>query len=250
MNKLSFAYLLLFFIPVLLPGQTINTSLTYSVSQPSKKTGKTPVLILLHGYGSNEADLFELAKTMDPKFITFSLRAPNPSREGGFCWYELEFLPDRQFKYDYQKAQESRQKILSFISNACKAYQLDSTQVFLLGFSQGAIMAYDIALNVPGKVKGIVALSGRMMEESKLRKTDPRQLARVKFFIGHGNSDNVIKPEEAVKAEAFLKEKQVTELTYKSYEMPHAISGQELNDLRAWLTKALLPPEKKPEPKK
>ncbi|WP_317899959.1 alpha/beta hydrolase [Aurantibacillus circumpalustris] len=222
-------------------SQKINTSLTYSVNLPVKKNSKTPVLILLHGYGSNESDLFDLAKTMDSKFITFSLRAPNTTREGGFCWYELEFLPNQQFKYDYKQAVLSRMKILSFISNACKAYQVDSTSVFLLGFSQGTIMSYDIALSTTNKVKGVVALSGRMMEESKLQKTNLAQLSKIKFFIAHGESDNVIKIEEAQKANDFLKEKVLKDLTYKTYSMPHSISGDELNDLRSWLSKAIIP---------
>jgi len=245
---------LLPFVFVLLYGtscsQSINTTLTYSVNLPVKKTAKAPVLILLHGYGSNEADLLDIAKTMDPRFITFSLRAPQPLKEGGFCWYEIEFLPNQQFKYDYGQAKLSRAKILSFISSVCKAYNLDSTKVFLLGFSQGAIMAYDIALGFPGKIAGVLALSGRMMEESKLQKTDPSQLTKIKFFIAHGNSDNIIKIEEAEKANTFLKEKNVADITYRSYEMPHSVSGQELNDFRAWLTKALLPPVKKTDSKK
>lgn len=243
-------YFCFLFIAGSLSSQSIKTTLTYFVNLPSKKTVKTPVLILLHGYGSNEEDLFDIAKTMDPRFITFSLRAPNATKEGGFCWYELEFLANQQFKYDYQQALLSKAKIMSFISNACKAYHLDSTQVFLMGFSQGSIMSYDIALSAPGKIKGVLALSGWIMEESKIQKTNLAELAKVKFFIGHGNSDNVIKIEEAEKADAFLKEKLVTDLTYKRYEIPHSISGQELNDIRTWLVKAITPSEKKAEPKK
>lgn len=220
-------------------AQTIKTDLTYSVQLPAKKTNKTPVLILLHGYGSNEADLFDLSKTMDPRFITFSLRAPNPSKEGGFCWYELEFTADKTFKYDYRQAELSRAKIRSFISNACKTFGVDSTQVFLLGFSQGAIMAYDLAISAPAKIKGVIALSGRLMKESTVQKTNVLQLAKVNFFIGHGNFDNVIHVEEAEKAQVFLKEKKVENITLKYYDMPHSLSGQELNDIKAWLAKGM-----------
>ena len=250
MKKVYNTILFFVFLSHCLFCQKINTSLTYSVNLPSKKITKTPVLILLHGYGSNEADLFELAKTMDPTFITFSLRAPNLTKQGGFCWYDLEFLANQQFKYDYQQAILSRTKILSFVSNACKTYHLDSTQVFLLGFSQGSIMAYDIALYAPNKIKGILALSGRMMEESKLQKTNLTQLAKVRFFIAHGNSDNVIKIEEAHKATSFLKEKNVSDLTLKTYEVPHSISGNELIDLRSWLSKAVKPAQKPVQQKK
>jgi phospholipase/carboxylesterase len=242
----------LFFI-VLSAGlfsQTIKTTLTYSVNMPLKKTIKTPVLIMLHGYGSNEADLFDIAKALDPRFITFSLRAPNTTPDGGFCWYQLDVLPDKQFRYNYEEARLSRMKILSFISNACKAYHLDSTQVFIMGFSQGSMLAYDIALSSPDKVKGILALSGRIMEESKMLQINLQKLSKVKFFIAHGNSDNIIKIKEAEKANQFLMEKQVADLTYKTYEMPHSISGKELNDLKAWLVKAITPLQKTTSAKK
>jgi phospholipase/carboxylesterase len=231
-------------------SQTVNTTLTYSVNLPAKTTSRTPVMILLHGYGSNEADLFDLAKALDPRFITFSLRAPNSTADGGFCWYALERLPDAQFKYNYEEAKASRTKILSFISNACKAYHLDSNQVFLMGFSQGSIMAYDISLYAPGKIKGVLALSGRMMEESTTLKTDTARLAKVKFFIGHGSSDNLIKIEEAAKAEAFLRKKHVKDITSLSYEMPHSICGKVLNDIKAWVVKAISPAQKVVPPKK
>ena len=72
-------------------------------------------------------------------------------------FYNLEFLPEQKFKYDYNQAKESRTKILAFISNACKTYKLDSNNVFVMGFSQGAIMGYDLALAAPKKIKGVLA---------------------------------------------------------------------------------------------
>jgi phospholipase/carboxylesterase len=248
MKRIIFAALALLYFTTF--SQTVNTTLTYSVNAAAKASAKVPVLIMLHGYGSNESDLFEIARGLDGRFVTFSLRAPYTTKDGGFCWYPLEFLPDQQFKYDYNAAAESRAKILSFISHACKAYKLDSTQVFIMGFSQGAIMAYDLAIKAPTKIKGIIALSGRLMEESQQQKTDWLQVDKVKIFIAHGNSDNVIKIAEAEKANAFFKEKNIKDLTYKNYEMPHSINGKELNDLKAWLVKAITPPGKKTVQKK
>ncbi len=221
-------------------SQKVTTPLVYVVKEPSKKTAKTPIIIMLHGYGSNESDLFDLSKALDERFMVFSLRAPNPV-SSGYAWYHLDFLPNQQFKYSYPEAVESRTKILSFISNACAAYGADSSQVFLMGFSQGAIMAYDIALASPGKIKGVLALSGRMMEESKALKTDWKKAVNVKFFIAHGNSDNVIKISDGEKASEFLKTKKVTDLTYNTYEMPHSLNGKELNDMKQWLVKAIQP---------
>lgn len=225
-------------------AQNINTSLSYSVNQAAALNSKTPVLILLHGYGSNETDLLEMAKAFDPRFITFSLRAPFKTSNGGFSWYDVEFLKDNEMKYTYAQVKESRKHLISFISNACAAYHVDSTQVYVLGFSQGAIMAYELAVSAPKKVKGIISLSGRMLDETKTMATDWKQVSKVKIFIAHGHSDNVIKYTDSEKAFAFFKEKNVTDLTFKNYEMPHSISGSELNDIKAWLTKVLQPAQK------
>lgn len=224
-------------------AQKIDTDLTYSVN-PSKEKSKAPVLILLHGYGSSEGDLFALANSIDDRFLTFSLRAPFKGADVGYSWYELKFLRNKETSCNYSEAKESRAKILSFISHACKAYKADSTKVFLLGFSQGAIMAYDLALNNPKKIAGILALSGKLLEESKPAKIDNTAVANVKVFIAHGKSDNVIDIKEAEKANEYLKANLIKELSYKTYEMPHTLMGAELNDIKAWLKKAISPPQK------
>lgn len=241
--KEFFKYGIILLISLNCFAQKINTDLTYSVN-PSKAKSNPPVLILLHGYGSSEGDLFALAQSIDDRFLTFSLRAPFKGADVGYSWYELKFRPNKETTCNYAEAKESRAKILSFISNACKAYKADSTKVFLLGFSQGAIMAYDLALNSPKKIAGILALSGRMLEESKTEKPDMTYVAKVKFFIAHGKSDNVIDIKEAEKANEYLKTNLVKELDYKTYEMPHTLMGTELNDIKAWLKKAITPPQK------
>ncbi len=219
-------------------AQKVNTSLQYLVSTPVKKSPKTPVLIMLHGYGSNEADLFDLSPGLDGRFLIFSLRAPNVVSAEGFAWYKMDFLADQKFRYNYNDVKDSRQKILSFISNACRAYGADSTQVYLLGFSQGAIMSYDLAFSAPSKISGIIALSGRMLEETKSVKADSKKLAGVKCFIAHGNLDNVIKINDAESANTFLKSKNVKDVTFNKYVMAHAITGTELDDIKRWLSSA------------
>jgi phospholipase/carboxylesterase len=230
-------------------SQKINTELIYLVKEPAKKTNNTPVIIMLHGYGSNESDLFDVSNALDSRFIVFSLRAPYPINGGGFSWYDMQFLPDQKFTYNYQQTKESRAKILSFISKACLAHGVDSTQVFLMGYSQGGIMAYDIALAASKKINGIMALSSYMLTETKLLKTDLLSLAKLKIFIAHGRYDNVIKITEAENATAFLKEKKVTNIVYSVYEMPHALTGKELNDIKQWLVSAISPTKGAPTKK-
>ncbi|MBA3664632.1 MAG: dienelactone hydrolase family protein [Bacteroidetes bacterium] len=227
---------------------TVNTDLKYKVNLPVKKSDKTPVIIMLHGYGSNEEDLFDISKSFDERFLTVSLRAPFAAEGQGYSWYKLDFLPQKQFKYDYKQVKESRAKILAFISSFCKAYKADSTQVFLLGYSQGTIMAYEVALAKPEKIKGVVALSGLILDETKKIKFDAFKLANVKFFIGHGNMDNVIDFKKGEEAAKYLQSKK-NNVIFKSYDMPHAMVGKELNDIKSWL-KSNIEKEKKAEVKK
>lgn len=221
----------------------IATDLVYLVKEATVKSDTAPVLIMLHGYGSNEADLFDMATSFDGRYTVFSLRAPVAVPGGGFCWYPLEFLPEQRFKYDYAAAKKSRLAVLSFISQACKVYHLDSSRVFLMGYSQGTILSYDIALAAPKKIKGVAALSGRMLDETAALKTDWEAVAKQNYFVAHGSSDNVIRLADAQKAVDFLKLKKVTRLTWKTYEMPHSICGKELNDIKDWLRDALNKPK-------
>jgi phospholipase/carboxylesterase len=227
-------------ISLLTHAQQVQTALVYSVNPSNGVDKRPPLLILLHGYGSNESDLFDLAKAFDPRFITIALRGPNAIGGGGFNWYELRGETGQR-KYTYSEAVKSRKLILDFISQACRAFQADSNRVFIMGFSQGAIMCYELALAAPGKIFGIVPMSGRLMDESRALKTDWNKLAELRVFIAHGTSDNVIPIDESQKADAFFKEHKLKHLSFQKYEMMHTISGAELNDLKRWFSKALEP---------
>ncbi|MBK9284855.1 MAG: dienelactone hydrolase family protein [Sphingobacteriaceae bacterium] len=225
-------------------AQEIKTELIYKFNKPTKKSDKTPVVILLHGYGSNESDLFEICKSFDPKFMTFSLRGPYKSSGfDGASWYDLK-RNNNEMSHNYTEVSNSRNKILSFISHACKAYHLDSTQVFLIGFSQGAIMCYDLAFRNSNKIKGIAALSGLLLEETKKQKNKTSELLKVNYFIAHGSMDNVISIKESQDVSKYLTEIKAR-LTYKEYEIPHSINGSELNDINAWLRSNLKSEKKK-----
>lgn len=219
-------------------AQKINTDLVYLL-RASKAPSKAPVVILLHGYGSNETDLFELSTTIDERFLVFSIRAPFAGKEIGYSWYDLAFLPNKQTTCNYKQLIESKAKVLSFISNACKVYGADSTKVFLMGFSQGAILGYDIGLTTPKKIAGVMALSGKLLEETQNAKLDTKAIGKVNYFIAHGFSDNVIDVKEAEKANEFLKSKGIKDVVYKNYEMPHSLSGAEFNDIKKWLKKQI-----------
>lgn len=234
-----FIILFLLVLNLFVTAQSINTSLTYTYHLPTKTSNKTPLLIMLHGYGSNETDLFEMHKTFDERYAVFSLRAPISIPQSGFCWFPIEIKNDSTLVYDYKKVLESKKLILSFISNACKTFNLDSSNVVLFGFSQGAILSTDIAITTPNKIKGIIALSGMLLKETEAQIKNTKQwqnINQVKIRFAHGYSDNVINIKQAQKIEKLIAEKKLTNSKMKYYKMGHNICGEELNDIKSWLT--------------
>ncbi len=115
--------------------------------------------MLLHGVGSNEDDLYSLAPYIDPRFSILSARAPLPYGNGGFAWFDVQFTPDG-ILFDESQAERSHGLLVTFIDEAKAAYA--ASQVFLVGFSQGAIMSAGVLLRQPALIDGAVLMSGRL----------------------------------------------------------------------------------------
>ena len=68
-------------------------SLVHLVCEPIVKADTPPLLLLLHGVGSNEDDLFGLAPYLDERFLIISVRAPNTLGPGSYAWFDVDFTP-------------------------------------------------------------------------------------------------------------------------------------------------------------
>lgn len=197
---------------------------------------KPPLLILLHGVGSHEGDLFGLTPYLDERFFVVSARGPVTLMPGGYGWYHVEFKPDRML-IDAAEEAQSRQTLINFIDEAATAYDGDPHRIYLMGFSQGAIMSYGIMLTAPHKIAGVVAMSGRLLDEARPTQT-PQGLDGFPIIVTHGEHDNVIPVRFAREARAYLETLPVA-LTYHEYPMAHQISEQSLTDVITWLAHQL-----------
>ena len=198
---------------------------------------KPPLVILLHGIGSNEADLFSFAPLLDERFFVASVRAPFALAYGGFGWFELGFSP-QGLTANFVQAAESHQKLLEFIDEVTTKHDLDAGRVFLAGFSQGAIMSYVLVLTEPEKLAGVVAMSGRLVIEHLPPLTNPERLKGFPILVTHGRFDQVLPIEDGRAAREFL-EKLPVELDYREYEMAHQVSEESLQDVTDWLSEKL-----------
>ncbi|MGY8914337.1 MAG: alpha/beta hydrolase, partial [Flavobacteriales bacterium] len=132
---------------------TAPLSLHHIIRPSSLKTGKPPVMFMFHGYGSNEEDLFSFANELPEELCIISVRAPYPLPHYGNAWYAINFDDTNGKWSDEEQAVIAREKIVKFMDEACVTYHLDEQRITLLGFSQGTILSYAVALSYPEKVK-------------------------------------------------------------------------------------------------
>lgn len=214
----------------------MNTSLSisYLVQEPKVIKDKNPVIILLHGYGSNEEDLFSFATELPEDYYIISARAPFTVPPYGYAWYAIQFDADANKFSDDNQAIESRDLIVKFIDELLAKYPIDPSNVNLVGFSQGAILSYAIALSYPRKVNKVVALSGYFNENIILPNYRDNDLSKLKFFASHGTVDQVIPIDWARRTPAFLDSLSIPH-TYKEYPVGHGVHPLNFKDFKDFL---------------
>jgi len=215
-----------------------SLSLFHQVAPPkSNLGGKPPLLLLLHGYGANEDDLFSLAPYLDERFMVVSARAPVNLRGMGYAWFNLGFTP-QGIAIDPQEVEAARQILKKFIGEVVEAYDCDPNAVYLMGFSQGAMMSLAVALTFPGTAAAVVAMSGRMLPLTTQQIHDKDSLLGLPIFVVHGTRDNVLPISHGRETKAALSQLPV-DLIYKEYEMAHEVSLESLEDITEWLKQQL-----------
>ncbi|MCX2899255.1 alpha/beta hydrolase [Pseudomonas mandelii] len=192
-----------------------------------------PLVIFLHGYGSNEEDLFGIKDELPEQYNYLSVRAPMVMQEGRYQWFRQK----GQGAYDGETddLKNSRQVLLDFINQAASKYHTAPNKVFLVGFSQGAIMSYEVALRQPQALGGIAALSGRILPvlRSELKPDEKRQ--QLAIFIGHGTADKRLPYVDGTQADSFLQSLSLKPQFHAYPGLGHSISAAEMQDLSAWL---------------
>ncbi|MFT3823676.1 MAG: dienelactone hydrolase family protein [Chitinophagaceae bacterium] len=212
---------------------TDKPTLQYLVRKPGIKTAKPPLLILLHGVGSNEQNMFTLSNTLPVNFLVVSARGPLTLGAGSYAWFQVQFTADGPVINETQ-AENARKEIIRFIDDLKKVEDFDENQVYLLGFSQGGIMSYSVALTAPEKIKGIVVMSGRLLPEVKPLVVPAERLKKLTVFVSHGTQDPVLKFQYAEDAVGYLRSKGL-QPDFHQYNEGHTINATMLNDVTNWL---------------
>lgn len=214
----------------------MDLSLYHLVREPKIKKEKNPLLLLLHGYGSNEEDLFSFAAQLPDEYFIVSARAPYSLPPYGNAWYAITFDSDMNKFSDDKQAIESRDLVVKFIDELIETYPIDKDKVTLIGFSQGSILSYAVALTYPEKIDRVLALSGYLNMDIVDKNLDINKISKIRFFASHGTVDQVIPVEWARKAPEFLKNLGL-DVEYHEYNAGHGVTPQNFYDLVDWLNK-------------
>lgn len=210
--------------------------LHHLVREPKVKLEKNPAIFLLHGYGSNEEDLFSFATELPDEYYVISARAPYDMMYGSYAWYAINFDADENKFSDLDQARSSRDLIVAFIDECISKYAIDTKNITLLGFSQGAILSSAIALSYPEKISKVIALSGYLNKEIATEDYLKNNVSTIKFFVSHGTVDQVIPVDWARKTKPALENLGI-DVVYKEYPIGHGVSPQNFYDLKDWLLK-------------
>ncbi len=213
---------------------TATLSLEHLIRPSNIQTGKPPVLFMFHGYGSNEEDLFSFAPELQPEFCVISVRAPYPMEPFGNAWYAINFDADNGKWSDDEQAKSSRDRIITFMDEACATYGLDAANITLLGFSQGTILSYAVALSYPNKIKNVVALSGYINENILKEGYTDKSHQHLNIYASHGQVDQVIPPEWAQRAPAILENLGINHV-YEEFPVGHGVAPQNFYSFKKWL---------------
>lgn len=213
---------------------TAPLSLQHLIKPSVKTEGKAPVLFMFHGYGSNEDDLFSFAPELPDSLCIISARAPYPLEPFGYAWYAINFEASQGKWSDEEQAMISRDKIVQFIDEACEVYQLDRDNITLLGFSQGTILCYAVALSYPEKIKNLIALSGYINKSLLVEDYAKKNFDALKVYASHGQVDQVIPPAWAQKAPEILENLHIDHI-YEEFPVGHGVSPQNFFSFKKWL---------------
>ena len=210
-------------------------SLKYIVRKPKEQTKNTSLLILLHGYGSNEEDLYSFASELPSDLIIVSARALQDLGFGSYAWYTIHFNNTQKKFSDILEAIKARDVIYKFIKEVQEKYTISPEKTFLLGFSQGTILGMATALNHPTKIKNIIGLSGYVNHDILPDNLEILDYSNLSFYCSHGTVDQVIPIDWARQTPVFLKSLNI-EHTYSEFPIGHGVAPKNFYELRNWIS--------------
>ena len=204
--------------------------------------GPLPTLVLLHGWGASAHDLIGLAPLIHRGQAQVfcpqgTVELALGSSISGYGWFPL--VPDRS--PDPVAVNEEIERLVQFLDEALARYQVDPARLVIGGFSQGGVMAYELALRTPERFSGLLAVSTWLPDTAIPAGADADPLSGLPVLIVHGRSDPRVPVERAREAREALRGLGVA-LTYREVDMGHEINREALQLIARWIDERAFSP--------
>jgi len=213
--------------------------LAHAIYEPNGE-GPFPTILTLHGRGANAFDLLGLAPHIcGGKFLVICpqgpLETPIAPDTMGYSWYPMSLGGPP----DVTAILLARQRLQNFLDESLRRYPIDRKKLVVLGFSQGGVMAYSLALANPERFAALVVLSSWLPRELEAQLQIKESVQSLPTLVQHGTQDHMIEIARARDSVERLRDLRLP-LTYREYEMGHEIRPRSLVDLSAWLEEKVL----------
>lgn len=215
--------------------------LVHTVFEPEGE-GPHPTILALHGWGANAMDLLGIAPHLcGSRFLVIcpqgQIEVPLGPGAVGYGWFPLTLGGPP----DIPAILSARDRLRLFLDSCTARYPIDRRKLVVLGFSQGGVMAYSLALGEPERYAAVAVLSSWLPQElvNALQITANNRYPPM--LVQHGLHDELIEVDRARQSIETLRGLRVP-VTYREYEMGHQISQRSLMDLSAWLEEKVLSP--------
>lgn len=214
-------------------------NLKHAVYEPEGE-GPHPTVLALHGWGASALDLLGLAPHLaGGRFLMLCPQGPVEVPLGGpvgYGWFPLS----GGAAVDAGALGRGVDLLREFLAQARRRYPIDAGKLVVLGFSQGGVMAYTLALGEPQGFSGLVALSS-WLPDRLAAQLPPVPRDRLATLVHHGAADPMIPVERGRESVEVLRRLGVP-TTYREFQMGHEINAQSLTDLVGWLGDKVLSP--------
>jgi phospholipase/carboxylesterase len=203
--------------------------------------GPHPTIVAMHGWGSNALDLMGLAPYIaGGRCLTLCPQGPVEVEIGavnGYGWYQLRpGAPP-----DMEAMGNAADRLMRFVDVALERYPVDRRKLVLMGFSQGGVMAYNLAIRHPERFAALAALSTWFPEELAEHARNRDALAQLATLVQHGRADDMIDIGKARQSVERLRAFKMP-LSYREYDCGHEITVEGIRDLSAFLTDKVVEP--------
>ena len=170
---------------------------------PLSKNKPQQAIILCHGYGGDGKDISSLAinwRRFLPDAIFLCPNAPeictvNPQ---GYQWFDLT---SEEEEVILEKSLMAEEKLNTFLDQVFDNFQLEPTNLALVGFSQGCMVSIQVGLKKKEQINCIIGYSGKVINQKHLSNNIN---SKPKIFLMHGENDTIVPPTHLLEAKEYL----------------------------------------------